>query len=76
MVVAFSEDDIPDDTIVSTVQIKTIARFSQIVRISSGKMDVFDGGGFAYSSNTKTLSIRGFLSYGYSSEIKYTVVYI
>lgn len=76
MVVAFSEDDILDDAIVSTVQIKTIARFSQIVRMLSGERNVFDSGGFTYSSNTKTLSIRGFLSYVYSSEIKYTVVYI
>lgn len=75
MVVAFSEDDIPDNSIVSTIQIRTNTRFSQILRKSFGSIDVLDGGGFTYSSNTKTLSIEGFLSYVYSSEIQYIVAY-
>ena len=75
MVVVFSENDVPDHSIVSSVQLKTNPSFSQIARKSSGKIDIFDGGGFTYSPGTKILSVKGFLSYGYSSEIQYVVAY-
>ena len=76
VVVVFSENDIPGDSIVSSVQLKTNPRFSQIIRkSSSGAVGVFDAGDFAYSPGTKILSIEGFLSYVYSSEIQYVVAY-
>ena len=75
MVVVFSENDIPNDSIVSSVQLETNPRFSQIARKSSGSVFVFDAGGFTYSPGTKILSIEGFLSYVYSSEIQYVVAY-
>lgn len=76
MVVVFSENDIPNDSIVSSIQLETNPRFSQLVRKSSiGSVDVFDAGGFTYSPGTKILSIEGFLSYVYSSEIQYVVAY-
>lgn len=76
MVVVFSENDIPNDSIASSVQLKTNPHyFSQIVRKSFDSLSVFDAGGFTYSPGTKTLSIDGFLSYVYSSEIQYVVAY-
>lgn len=75
MVVVFSENDIPNGSIVSSIQIKTNPSFSQLIRKSSGSLDVFDAGGFTYFPGTKILSIEGFLSYGYSSEIQYVVAY-
>lgn len=75
MVVVFSENDIPNDSIVSSVQLKTNPSFSQLVRKTLGSADVFDAGGFTYSPDTKILSIDGFLSYVYSSEIQYVVAY-
>ena len=75
MVVVFSENDVPDKSIVSSVQLKTNPRFSQLVRKSSGSVDTFDAGGFTYSPGTKILSVEGFLSYVYSSEIQYVVAY-
>ena len=75
IVVVFSENDIPNNSIVSSVQLKTNPRFSQIARKSSGSVGIFDGGGFTYSPGTKILSIKGFLSYVYSSEIQYVVTY-
>ena len=75
MVVVFSENDVPDNSIVSSIQLKTNPSFSQIARKSSGTIDIFDGGGFTYSPGTKILSIEGFLSYVYSSEIQYVVAY-
>lgn len=75
MVVVFSENDIPNNSIVSSIQIGTNPRFSQLVRKSSIGLDVYDAGGFTYSPGTKILSIEGFLSYVYSSEIQYVVAY-
>ena len=75
IVVVFSENDIPNDSIVSSVQLKTNPSFSQLARKSSGSVSIFDGGGFTYSPGTKILSIEGFLSYVYSSEIQYVVAY-
>ena len=75
MVVVFSENDVPDDSIVSSVQLHTNPSFSQLVRKSLGSAAVFDAGGFTYSPGTKILSIGGFLSYVYSSEIQYVVAY-
>ena len=75
MVVVFSENDVPDNSIVLSIQLKTNPSFSQIARKSSGTIDIFDGGGFTYSPGTKILSIEGFLSYVYSSEIQYVVAY-
>ena len=75
MVVVFSENDVPDHSIVLSIQLKTNPSFSQIARNSSGTIDIFDGGGFTYSPGTKILSIEGFLSYAYSSEIQYVVAY-
>ena len=75
MVVVFSENDVPDNSIVSSVQLKTDPSFSQIARKLSGDTYIFDGGGFTYSPGTKILSIKGFLSYVYSSEIQYVVAY-
>ena len=76
MVVVFSENDIPNNSIVSSVQLKTNPSFSQIARkTSSNSIGIFDGGGFTYSPGTKILSIEGFLSYVYSSEIQYVVAY-
>lgn len=76
MVVVFSENDVPNLSIVSSVQLKTNPSFSQIARKSAaGSIGVFDGGGFTYSPGTKILSIEGFLSYVYSSEIQYVVAY-
>ena len=76
MVVVFSENDIPDNSIVSSVQLKTNPSFSQIARKTLGNsISIFDGGGFTYSPGTKILSVEGFLSYVYSSEIQYVVAY-
>ena len=75
MVVVFSENDVPDNSIVLSIQLKTNPSFSQIARKSSGTIDIFDSGGFTYSPGTKILSIEGFLSYAYSSEIQYVVAY-
>ena len=76
MVVVFSENDVPNNSIVSNVQLKTNPSFSQIARKNSGgSTSIFDGGGFTYSPGTKILSIEGFLSYVYSSEIQYVVAY-
>lgn len=76
MVVVFSENDVPNNSIISSVQLKTNPRFSQIVRkTSGGSVDAIGAGGFTYSPGTKILSIEGFLSYVYSSEIQYVVVY-
>ena len=75
MVVVFSENDIPNDSIVSSVQLKTNPSFSQLARKSSGSVGIFDAGGFTYSPGTKILSVEGFLSYVYSSEIQYVVAY-
>lgn len=75
MVVVFSENDVPDNSIVLSIQLKTNPSFSQIARKSSGTIDIFDGGGFTYSPGTKILSVKGFLSYVYSSEIQYVVTY-
>ena len=75
MVVVFSENDVPDNSIVLSIQLKTNPRFSQLARKSGGSVDIFDAGGFTYSPGTKILSIEGFLSYVYSSEIQYVVAY-
>ena len=76
MVVVFSENDVPNNSIVSSVQLKTNPSFSQIARKNSGgSTSIFDDGGFTYSPGTKILSIEGFLSYVYSSEIQYVVAY-
>lgn len=75
MVVVFSENDVPDKSIVLSIQLKTNPSFSQIARKSSGSVGVFDAGGFTYSPGTKILSIEGLLSYVYSSEIQYVVAY-
>lgn len=76
MVVVFSENDIPDNSIVSSIQLKTNPSFSQIARKTLGNsISIFDGGGFTYSPGTKILSVEGFLSYVYSSEIQYVVAY-
>ena len=76
MVVVFSENDVPDNSIVLSIQLKTNPSFSQIARKTSGlSISFFDAGGFTYSPGTKILSIEGFLSYAYSSEIQYVVAY-
>ena len=76
MVVVFSENDVPGNSIISSVQLKTNPSFSQIVRKSSGgSISVVGGGGFTYSPGTKILSVKGLLSYVYSSEIQYVVAY-
>ena len=76
VVVVFSENDVPDNSIVFSVQLKTNPSFSQIARKTSGNsIGVFDAGGFTYSPGTKILSVKGFLSYVYSSEIQYVVAY-
>ena len=71
MVVVFSENDVPDQSIVLSIQLKTNPSFSQI----ANSIGFFDAGGFTYSPGTKILSIEGFLSYVYSSEIQYVVAY-
>lgn len=75
MVVVFSENDVPDKSIVLSIQLKTNPSFSQLARKSSGSVDIFGAGGFTYSPGTKILSIEGLLSYVYSSEIQYVVAY-
>ena len=76
MVVVFSENDVPDNSIVFSVQLKTNPSFSQIARKTTGNsISIFDAGGFTYSPGTKILSIEGFLSYVYSNEIQYVVAY-
>ena len=76
MVVVFSENDVPDNSIVSSIQLKTNPSFSYIARKTSGtSISIFDAGGFTYSPGTKILSVEGFLSYVYSSEIQYVVAY-
>ena len=75
MVVVFSENDVPDDSIVSSVQLKTNPSFSQIAKKLANSVVVYDAGGFTYSPGTKILSVKGFLSYVYSSEIQYVVAY-
>ena len=75
MVVVFTENDFPDNSIVFSIQLRN-PRFSQIGRKTSGNyVGIFDAGGFTYSPGTKILSIEGFLSYVYSSEIQYVVAY-
>lgn len=71
MVVVFSENDVPDNSIVFSIQLKTNPSFSQI----GNSIGIFDAGGFTYSPGTKILSVEGFLSYVYSSEIQYVVAY-
>lgn len=76
VVVVFSENDVPDNSIVFSVQLKTNPSFSQIARKTSGNsIGTLDGGGFTYSPGTKILSIEGLRSYVYSSEIQYVVAY-
>ena len=76
MVVVFPENDVPDNSIVYSIQLETNPSFSQIARKTSGtSISIFDGGGFTYSPGTKILSVGGFLSYVYSSEIQYVVAY-
>ena len=78
MVVVFPENDVdvPDNSMVYSIQLNTNPSFSQIARKTSGtSISIFDGGGFTYSPGTKILSIEGFLSYVYSSEIQYVVAY-
>ena len=76
MVVVFSENDVPDNSIVLSIQLNTNPSFSQIARKTSGtSISIFDAGGFTYSPVTKILSVEGFLSYVYSSEIQYVVAY-
>ena len=71
-----NENDVPDNSIVSSIQLKTNPSFSRIARkTSGGSVTVFDAGGFTYSPGTKILSVKGFVSYVYSSEIQYVVVY-
>lgn len=78
IVIAFSGGTTLGGTINSSIQIRTIARFSGIIYGSrSGSSDVFvKFGGFIYSSADKKLSISGFLDYVYDEEKQYTVVYI
>lgn len=78
IVIAFSGGTALGGTINSSIQIRTIARFSRIIyRLRSGSSDsVVDSGGFNYSSADKKLSISGFLDYVYDEEKQYTVVYI
>lgn len=78
IVIAFSGGTTLGGTINSSIQIRTIARFSGIIyRPRSGSSDVFvKSGGFIYSSADKKLSISGFLDYVYDEEKQYTVVYI
>lgn len=78
VVVVFTENknDIPDNSIVLSIQLRTNPRFSRIARKTTGdSITFFDAGDFTYSPGTKILSVEGFLSYVYSSEIQYVVAY-